>query len=75
MSQQVALAARQFQHQREPLLAMRAEQDNMGDFNRGAGWDLAPSIVGFLFDGGLDGAFEREVVSQRRVAHDNEWMN
>jgi hypothetical protein len=53
----------------ELLLAVRAEENDMGHGHGLAGEDIAPGVVGFLFDGGMDGALEREIVGEGRMTH------
>ena len=43
-----------------------------GTSMRVAGEDIAPGVVGFLIDGSVDGAFEREIGGDGRSAHGTE---
>ena len=54
--------------QHEALLAVRAEEDDGRDGDGLRGDHIAPSVVGFLINGGVDGAFEGEIVREGRVA-------
>ena len=45
----------------EALLAMRAEQDDVGQIDGLARNDVTPGVVRFLFNRGVDGTFEGEI--------------
>jgi hypothetical protein len=48
---------------------MGAEEDDGGQRDGLAGEHVAPGIVGLLFDGGVDGALEGQIVREGRIAH------
>jgi hypothetical protein len=47
---------------------VRAKQNNGRDSDGLGGDDVTPSVVGFLIDGGLDGALEGEIVREGGIA-------
>ena len=51
--------------QDELLLAVRAEQDDGRQRDGFGGQDVAPRIMGLLFDGGVDGALEGKIMRER----------
>ena len=53
----------------ETLLAVRAEEDDGGKRNVFPRDRITPGVVGFLLNGGVDGAFEGEIVREGGIAH------